>query len=84
MADEGYNGYTNYETWCVMLWIDNNQGMREEARMVAEAHGRDGLEELVDYWLEEALDQPTMVGDLLRHALGRVNWREITDNLLEE
>ena len=22
----GYNGYTNYETWLVKLWIDNNEG----------------------------------------------------------
>lgn len=21
-----YNGYTNYETWCVNLWIDNSEG----------------------------------------------------------
>lgn len=21
-----YNGWTNYETWCVALWIDNEQG----------------------------------------------------------
>ena len=23
--DKGYNGYANYETWCVSLWIDNDQ-----------------------------------------------------------
>lgn len=22
-----YNGYTNYETWAVSLWIDNDQGL---------------------------------------------------------
>jgi hypothetical protein len=31
-----YNGWTNYETWCVALWIDNSEGSqrhwREEAR----------------------------------------------------
>lgn len=24
-----YNGWTNYETWCVNLWIDNDQGLYE-------------------------------------------------------
>ncbi len=24
--DRTYNGYTNYETWNVALWIDNEQG----------------------------------------------------------
>lgn len=26
MSDNKYNGWTNYETWCVKLWIDNDQG----------------------------------------------------------
>ncbi len=24
--DETYNGWRNYETWCVALWLDNEQG----------------------------------------------------------
>ena len=26
MADKRYNGWTNYETWNVKLWMDNNEG----------------------------------------------------------
>lgn len=25
MADKTYNGWTNYETWAVKLWMDNEQ-----------------------------------------------------------
>lgn len=25
-TEKHYNGWTNYETWCVKLWIDNDQG----------------------------------------------------------
>jgi len=36
--DEGYNGWTNYETWAVALWIDNEEGsynmVREMAREI--------------------------------------------------
>lgn len=34
--DKKYNGWKNYETWCVKLWIDNEEGSynywREQAR----------------------------------------------------
>ena len=26
MSDNKYKGWTNYETWCVKLWIDNDEG----------------------------------------------------------
>lgn len=29
MTDTTYNGWTNYETWLVKLWIDNDQGAQE-------------------------------------------------------
>ena len=36
-----YNGYTNYETWVVNLWLDSDQGVynywREEAQTVKES-----------------------------------------------
>lgn len=33
MSDEqGYNGWPNYETWCMALWIDNDLGNYNYAR----------------------------------------------------
>lgn len=34
MTDKTYNGWTNYETWAVALWWDNDEGsysLRQEA-----------------------------------------------------
>src|SRR5207237_6827289 len=32
---KGYNGWTNYETWNVALWIDNEQGSYNHRRELA-------------------------------------------------
>ena len=36
--EEGYNGWTNYETWVVNLWMDNEKGsqdfFREQAKEI--------------------------------------------------
>jgi hypothetical protein len=29
MSEQGYNGWTNYETWVTKLWIDNDQGEQD-------------------------------------------------------
>lgn len=46
---KGYNGWKNYETWCVALWIDNEEPLyRERRRMMrqvwreAEDHAESG------------------------------------------
>jgi phytoene dehydrogenase-like protein len=40
MTGDGYNGWTNYETWLVALWLDNEQATyeqwREDARRIWE------------------------------------------------
>lgn len=30
-----YNGYKNYETWCVSLWLDNDEGNYNDVRQIA-------------------------------------------------
>ena len=36
MTDEkGYNGWTNYETWAVNLWVDNDEGLQDYWRQNA-------------------------------------------------
>jgi len=35
----GYNGWTNYETWNVALWIQNDEGLYNAARDVVRSRG---------------------------------------------
>lgn len=43
--EKTYNGWRNYETWLVALWMDNDQGsyesFRELAREIREIKGRE-------------------------------------------
>lgn len=32
LENAGYNGWTNYETWAMALWIDNDEGSYNESR----------------------------------------------------
>ncbi len=67
---EKYNGWTNYETWNVNLWIDNEEGSYNERRRAAfesydvQAEGSDDLEESANdaeiehaKWLEDWIDE---------------------------
>lgn len=96
--DTKYNGWSNYETWVVNLWIDNEQGSQEmfaewmqealdEAggdKDEAERELADRLEAMHD---EAAADLVGITGvfqDLLGHALGCVDWREIAAHILAD
>ena len=35
-ADSSYNGWSNYETWVVNLWLDNDEGSYTTCRSLAQ------------------------------------------------
>lgn len=85
--DRSYNGWTNYETWNVALWLNNDQGSQEMAHEIV----RDNPED----WkagdaLKDALQElmpdlgATMWADLLGAAFSEVNWREIAENFRDD
>jgi hypothetical protein len=86
--DKNYNGWTNYETWAVALWIDNDysnyEHRKELAKTFKDCHQyANALHE----WIESQnpLAQDTsMFADLLSAALGEVDWLEIAENFLSE
>jgi hypothetical protein len=81
-----YNGWTNYETWNVALWIDNEPGSYEQRRDLARAarNAWQLADSLRDWILEDAPNLGGLYGDLLGAALGEVNWQEIAENWYAE
>ena len=81
-----YNGWSNYETWCVALWLDNDPGGYEMAREVTRG-GTDyqAAQRLRDYVDEMRPDLgASMFADLLGAALSEVDWQEIASHYRED
>ena len=99
MERKEYNGWTNYETWVVALWMDNEQGScdfwAEEAQDAynhADADSTFTKLERATLTLATGIKEhheentPTVVGayaDLLNAALSEVDWHEIAAHLME-
>src|SRR4051794_4558851 len=86
-----YNGWTNYETWVVKLWLDNEESSYrywtgEARRWHGEDEAAQGLAAQLKDELSEAspVNEPTVYGDLMNAALEEVNWLEIAESYLEE
>jgi len=99
MEHKTHNGWTNYETWAVALWLDNEESSYQYWRTVAdetiqlvklpEERLEDAATTLADRIKGEILDGiPTALtgfcADLLQAALEEVNWLEIAENFLGE
>lgn len=96
--DTKYNGWSNYETWVANLWMDNDEGMQNLAREWAQEDLDDAegdkdeasrnlaarLEAMHDDGLADIAGVTGVFSDLLRHALGMVDWREIADAMLSD
>jgi hypothetical protein len=84
---ETYNGWSNYETWCVNLWLTNEEvSSRELAAIVRDSKDLGLASQTIKEWVEEMLPDlgATFAADLLGAAVGAVNWYEIAENHKED
>jgi hypothetical protein len=76
----GYNGWSNYETWLVALWLNHDEASYNALKALkaedkSEYRKAESLEELVRELYE--FEPVGIVADLVNSAFGRVNWVEI-------
>lgn len=97
MDDKRYNGWTNYETWNVALWMDNDSAdyWDKEAQQVHDFAKADGIfakedratldfaDLLKDFHEETRPIITGTYGDLLNAAMSHVNWHEIAKHYID-
>jgi len=82
------NGWTNYETWNVKLWFDNDVGTYDTVRDIvrdsrSEYEAGKNLREFVEE-MNPLSSEASMFSDMLNAAISSVNWQEIASSYLEE
>lgn len=88
----GWNGWTNFETWCAYHCLSNNEGSYHTMRQLAKSHNNPdkAAEAIRDYIAEK---NPLETGEIIINAmmyaqmcqaLKSINWREIAEAFQEE
>ncbi len=87
-SEERYNGWKNYQTWCVKVWLDSNEELlwRFERLAREETAEQDVTDAFYGYFeANNPLENvPSPYNDLLTHALQQVAWTEIVQSLRSE
>lgn len=91
--DTKHNGWTNYETWNVALWFDQDDSYWTERAEELVKRDKDNAtyllaDEMKDQSEEQASEvlrdrEASMFADLLNASLRAVNWFEIAEKYTE-
>ena len=88
IKDTTYNGWVNYETWTVNLWLTNDEDTSKELdniikNFIGKGRRASKLSDLVREWMYDWIMVTSgngMFVDLLRSAVDNVSWSEIIEN----
>lgn len=93
-TDTTYNGWANYPTWAVNLWLSNDEGLYRNAQQLVSdwatsSDDRHTIELADDFktWVRDGLApdlEASFAADLLGYALDQVDWMEIANAWIED
>lgn len=79
---EEYNGWPNYETWLMNLWLTNDELVYNDLmQIIQELDTVDEMAEELKYRVMEDMDlnEISARADFLRAATRNIDWREIIE-----
>jgi hypothetical protein len=89
--NEKYNGWLNYETWLIKLWLDNEQWSYQWIREMAESfRDKDNFRQWFKDWVENlVLDglkstEGNLTMDLVMTSFREASLDEIVDSYIED
>lgn len=84
--EQSYQGWSNYQTWCVSLWLNNDYSLYCQLQEIVQRYDQsqaDELAEAIKDFVEEIMpDLEGLSADLMGFSLGKVNWQEIAESEL--
>ena len=89
--DTTFNGWVNYETWVVNLWLTNDEHTSKQLdniikNFIGRGRRANKLADLVQEWMYDYIDKSQgfngngMFVDLLRSAVDNVSWSAIIEH----
>ena len=84
MSDNTYNGWTNWETWNVLLWLDNEQNLyNAKESFIRRNEHKQNFEILVKSFLTDIFSNGTPDMKTVEE-MEAVNYEEIAETWQEE
>ena len=87
--NKSYNGWSNWETWNIGLWMENDEPTYHEIdQIIRSAKDTYDLSKKLEEWAYDALNnediQPSFIIDFVSGGLRDVNFFEIAEHKIEE